>query len=118
MPKAFGIRYRVDKMVFLCGSTTKINVLILLRYFAGPSTDNHTLVVSITERTNLNREIDASSAQPDPKKDERDISTADDIDDGFRDDGSWYIGKARDEFHRRRTAEARREEEEDPVQVC
>ena len=46
------------------------------------------------------------------------MSTAEDLEDDFRDDGSWYIGKAREEFHRRRTGEARREDEEDLVQVC
>ncbi|KAH0829180.1 hypothetical protein J3R83DRAFT_2728 [Lanmaoa asiatica] len=70
--------------------------------------------LSLQERASLKREIDAASpAQPDPK---RDVSTAEELEDEFRDDGSWYIGKAREEFHRRRTAEARREEEEDPVQ--
>ena len=79
------------------------------------STDKH-LLVSISERANLKREIDAASpGQPDPK-DERVIS--EELEDDFRDDGSWYIGKAREEFHRRRMGEARREEEEDLVQVC
>lgn len=74
--------------------------------------------MSIPERANLQREIDATSpAQPDPQ-DERVISTTEELEDEFRDDDSWYIGKAREEFHRRRTAEARREAEEDPVQVC
>lgn len=104
-------------MVFLCGGTTKINVLSPLRYFTGPSADKTTLIVSIPERVNMKREIDAAaSAQSDPN-DERDIS-AEELDDELRDDGSWYIGKAREEFHRRRTAEVRREEEEDPIQVC
>lgn len=71
--------------------------------------------MSISEKTNSNQEIDGASAvQPDP---DNDISTAEELEDGFRDDGSWYIGKAREEFHRRRMGETRREEEEDPVQV-
>ena len=74
--------------------------------------------MSIPERANLKLEIDATSpAQPDPK-DERVISTAEELEDDFWDDGSWYIGRAREEFHRRRMGEARREEEEDLVQVC
>jgi len=73
--------------------------------------------VSIPERANLKREIDAASLEPDTS-DERVISTVEELEDDFRDDGSWYIGKAREEFHRRRMGEARREEEEDPVQVC
>jgi hypothetical protein len=118
MPEVFGIRYRVGKMVFLCGDTTKINVPIPLRHFIGPGTDKHLLIVSIPERANLKLEIDAASpAQPDPK-DERVISIAEELEDDFRDDGSWYIGRAREEFHRRRMGEARREEEEDLVQVC
>ncbi|KAF8141254.1 hypothetical protein EV363DRAFT_1425394 [Boletus edulis] len=70
--------------------------------------------LSVAERTNLKWEIDASS-QADAT-DERVISTTEEVEDDFRDDGSWYIGRAREEFHRRRTGEARREEEEDPVQ--
>ncbi|KAN0081237.1 hypothetical protein V8E55_008861 [Tylopilus felleus] len=71
--------------------------------------------LSIAERANLKGEIDAASAQSD-SQDERVMSTAEDLEDDFRDDGSWYIGKAREEFHRRRTGEARREDEEDLVQ--
>ena len=115
MPEAFGIRYRVGKMVFLYGDMTKINVPFLLRYSTGPSTNEDPLVVSIPERANLKREIDpVPAAQADPKREE----TTEDVEDELRDDGSWYIGKAREEFHRRRRGEARREEEEDPVQVC
>lgn len=34
-------------------------------------------------------------------------------------EGPWYMGKAKEEFHRRRTGqpEGRRGEEEDPIQV-
>ncbi|KAF8550928.1 HCP-like protein [Imleria badia] len=68
------------------------------------------------DKSNLKREIDAaSSSQPD-HEDDRVISTAEELEDDFRDDDSWYIGKAREEFHRRRRGEARREAEEDPVQ--
>lgn len=116
MPEAFGIRYKEGRMVFPCGNTTKINVLIPLRRFTGASTDKPS--VSIAERASLKREIDAAvPAQPD-HEDERVISTAEELEDDFRDDDSWYIGKAREEFHRRRRGEARREAEEDPVQVC
>lgn len=118
MPEAFGIRYRVGKMVFLYGDTTKINVPSSLRYRTCPSTDEDSLLVSLAERANLKREIDAApAAQADFKKEERGIPNAEELEDELRDDGSWYIGKAREEFRRRRMGEARREEEEDLVQV-
>lgn len=72
--------------------------------------------MSIAERENLNREIDAASSS-DPNQDDRVSSTTEELEDDFRDDGSWYIGKAREEFHRRQTREARHEAEEDFVQV-
>lgn len=74
--------------------------------------------MSVQERANK-REIDAApAAQTDARQDERVAPIAEELEDELRDDGSWYIGKAREEFHRRRMGEARREEEEDPVQVC
>lgn len=35
-------------------------------------------------------------------------------------DGPWYFGKAKEEFHRRKNTKAgnARREEEDPIQVC
>lgn len=82
-------------------------------------TDSESIVVSIAERANLKREIDAVPAMhAGAEKDERVVPTSEELEDELRDDGSWYMGKAREEFHRRRMGEARREEEEDLVQVC
>lgn len=34
----------------------------------------------------------------------------------YDDEGPWYLGKARDEFYRRRNSQSRVEEEDDPIQ--
>ncbi|KAG0699377.1 hypothetical protein DFH29DRAFT_833834 [Suillus ampliporus] len=77
--------------------------------------------LSVAERTRLKREIDGGSketpqqdsgAEPALHKEEKAVEE-------FEDDGSpWYLGKAREQFRRRRQDEAARAtaEEEDPVQ--
>ncbi|OAX43674.1 HCP-like protein [Rhizopogon vinicolor AM-OR11-026] len=79
--------------------------------------------LSVAERTRLKREIEGGSkdapqkdggAQPAMHKEERALEE-------FEDDGSaWYLGKAREEFHRRTQGRAGRAaaaaEDDDPVQ--
>ncbi|KIJ65896.1 hypothetical protein HYDPIDRAFT_27117 [Hydnomerulius pinastri MD-312] len=74
--------------------------------------------LSVSERANLKREID-SAAQADSESSEGEYGTSqEEISEEFEEDGPWYIGKAKEEFHRRRRGEAARrvEEEDDPVQ--
>ncbi|KAG2159106.1 uncharacterized protein EDB93DRAFT_444749 [Suillus bovinus] len=79
--------------------------------------------MSVAERARLKQEIDSGSkdasqkggdAQPASHKEERATEE-------FEDDGKWYIGKASEDFRRRRQGESARtapaaEEEDDPVQ--
>lgn len=79
--------------------------------------------MSVAERTRLKREIEGSSkettekesgAQPALHKEERALEE-------FEDDGSpWYLGKASEDFRRRRQSGTGRAaaEDDDPVQVC
>ncbi|KAL4079286.1 hypothetical protein J3A83DRAFT_4208580 [Scleroderma citrinum] len=74
--------------------------------------------MSVSERADLNREIDGASHSP-PKAENGQPRShrPDESVDGFEDDGPWYLGKAREEFQRRRQQTThRREEEDDPVQ--
>jgi len=55
-----------------------------------------------------------------PSKDSEEAPKEEDFDSRDEDDGPWYFGKAREEFHRRRGTKAvnrRGTEEEDPIQV-
>ncbi|KIJ15498.1 hypothetical protein PAXINDRAFT_114636 [Paxillus involutus ATCC 200175] len=70
-----------------------------------------------TERASLERGHDrASRAEPEAKEGEQGISTVEEIEEELEEDGPWYPGKAREDFHRRRRGKAHHEEEEDPVQ--
>lgn len=77
-------------------------------------------LVSVSERANMNREIDpASRSQPTAENGQQRSHGPDESVDSFEDDGPWYLGKAREEFQRRKQQTIRRrEEEDDPVQVC
>lgn len=74
--------------------------------------------MSVSERANMNREIDpASRSQPTAENGQQRSHGPDESVDSFEDDGPWYLGKAREEFQRRKQQTIRRrEEEDDPVQ--
>lgn len=75
--------------------------------------------MSVSERANLNREIDpASRSQAKADNTQQRPHSPDEGVDSFEDDGPWYLGKAREEFQRRRQQNTlHRDEEDDPVQV-
>ncbi|KAF9228392.1 HCP-like protein [Gyrodon lividus] len=70
------------------------------------------------DKSSLNWEIDpASRVDPELNKEEQGMPAVEETEEVLEDDGPWYPGKAREDFHRRRRGEARHEEEdEDPVQ--
>lgn len=72
--------------------------------------------MSVSERANLKREIDPASRSQ-PNSETRSHAHEETVD-TFDDDGPWYMGKAREDFQRRREQTTRQvpEEEEDPVQ--
>lgn len=108
-------------MVLICGNTMQIRVRHVSLY---STISANMLPVSVAERARLKREIDSGSkdtsqkdggAQTVPNKEERAVEE-------FEDDGKWYIGKASEDFRRRRQGETGRtaaaaEEEDDLVQV-
>jgi SEL1 protein len=78
--------------------------------------------MSVAERARLKREIDSGSKDA-PQKDGSPQTTPHEEKtvEEFEDDGKWYIGKASEDFRRRRQGEAPRavataEEDDDPVQ--
>lgn len=67
------------------------------------------LILSVSDNPALNREIDEG-------KDKIIKTERGDIDE---EDGPWYLGKAREEFKKRRTEQVPNHQgEEDAVQVC
>ncbi|KAI6116041.1 hypothetical protein F5141DRAFT_1001560 [Pisolithus sp. B1] len=72
--------------------------------------------MSVSERANMKREIDPASRSQ-PNTETRSHAHEETVD-TFDDDGPWYMGKAREDFQRRRQQSTRQvpEEEEDPVQ--
>ncbi|KAH7883181.1 hypothetical protein F5I97DRAFT_1902756 [Phlebopus sp. FC_14] len=71
--------------------------------------------LSVAERVSTKQEIDPASQ---PETETSNAPTPDETAEEFEDDGPWYFGKAREQFHRRKRGEAvrRTEEEDDPVQ--
>lgn len=74
-------------------------------------------VVASKTRNGEGRELDATSesGSDEPISENEDQVAIDDSED----DSTWYLGKAKDEYKRKRGKNmVRRREDEDPVQVC
>jgi SEL1 protein len=75
---------------------------------------NHFTVDSNLPKSGEGRQVD-DGKQQDGAKDNKD-----EVHDNFEEDDSpWYLGKAKEDFHKRRNQlPLHRQEEEDPIQVC
>ena len=72
---------------------------------------------SETPKSGEGRQVD-DGGRKDPAVDTK--PTRDEVHDNLEEeDGPWYLGKAKEEFHRRRGQPIpKQREEEDPIQVC
>lgn len=114
MRVAFGTLSREVKMALICGASTNRQVSVILSVAMAPNLffwhQDHA-----RQRNGEGREIGQgkqSDVGENPSVDDKGIL------EDMEDDSPWYLGKAKDEYKRKRSQDtARPQDDKDPVQV-